>query len=490
MSLPTSMGARLIAALLLLATFVAGCAIAPTAAGSPFQAAAIAPADAWSFSSVTLRPGPAQAILLQRLINAFTSQPGFDTAWASARTTKIDGRQVDLEKDVLPLLDGEIALALRGTSQPIDAILFYHSSAPDKLGALLVEGAPPPVKGSKGELVWTASSGQAVAYKGWFVTASPATPAAQLVDLIDGKGGPSLATTDFYRKATSGLPGDRVGYGVIDLQAVAPALVEAAAGTVDPSALDPSALAGARVAYAVVATPDGLDVRVDVASDNPKPPEPTDHEDLMLVADHLPAQSLVALAGTALHVSDAQVQALQGRVDDERASALLDLLGAASGEFATGAWVSDPTPTAPNFGFRARWTNKLNADASGDDVLDAVTRLVGGDPFDPVGTFGADVVGGWLLAEVPAPAGEDTAPLSANPRYAALRAVFQDADSLAFVDAEGVRSAYEARLSAAERAAYERSTKPWLTPVRAFGASWHTDPAGQAHARLFITIKP
>src|ERR1700716_2044818 len=96
------------------ALLLGGCTLPPSVPRGPtFHADALVGADTWSFTDLTLRPSLQQALYLRDvmdLLNGSATAAGTDLHQLPTPS----GRVVDFEQDVLPHLDGEVAVAVSG----------------------------------------------------------------------------------------------------------------------------------------------------------------------------------------------------------------------------------------------------------------------------------------------------------------------------------------------------------------------------------------
>src|ERR1051325_4174453 len=79
-----------------------------------FQADALVGADTWSFTDITLRPSIQQALQTRDVTDIF-SGPAEDAGADLHQLPTPSGQIVDFEKDVLPMLDGEVVVAASGS---------------------------------------------------------------------------------------------------------------------------------------------------------------------------------------------------------------------------------------------------------------------------------------------------------------------------------------------------------------------------------------
>src|SRR3569833_4555105 len=152
---------------------LAACDFIPAYSTSPgFQAASLVPSNAWYFSTLTLRPSLGQLAQANSLANVFTSQPGWDAAVRSLQSDAGSSPRLDLAKDVLPLIDGEIALAAYSTNGSSyfspTTLLLIHSSDPVKLLNVMNAASTPPLQAStasRGATIMANRGAAVAAYK-------------------------------------------------------------------------------------------------------------------------------------------------------------------------------------------------------------------------------------------------------------------------------------------------------------------------------------
>src|SRR5262245_23926956 len=98
-------------ALLLLGILGSGVVLAsPWIFPSGFKTASYVPRVTWLYATMTMRPGILQLKNTRSFIDAFTSQPGFEAAVrAHTQSGPSSSSRLDVQREVIPLLDGEIA---------------------------------------------------------------------------------------------------------------------------------------------------------------------------------------------------------------------------------------------------------------------------------------------------------------------------------------------------------------------------------------------
>jgi hypothetical protein len=301
----------------------------PSVPGTPtFQADRLVAADTWSFTDLTLRPSIQQALYLKDALDLFK-----DAADLHQIPTP-SGRKVDFEKDLLPHLDGEVVVAVGGPVDHPQYSLLVHTNDVDGMLRLLADDpAAVFTRDARGALRSQARHGtDALAgYKNWVVYTNGASTLDAILDRLDGKGGPTLATEPRYRSVVDKLSGDRLGYGYLD---VTPLVGQMPRNT---PRFSESLTTHGRVAYSLgfEAGPESgvqvLGVQSVFMPDTPSvgtlPPSP----DALVAMDRLPQNSMVAVA-----VSNIDTQSSFAALEkDQRDSGALDaLLADAAGPYA------------------------------------------------------------------------------------------------------------------------------------------------------------
>jgi hypothetical protein len=81
--------------------------------------------------------------------------------------------------------------------------------------------------------------------------------------------------------------------------------------------------------------------------------------------------------------------------------------------------------------------------------------------------------------------------LTENERFKMVSQALRSDGTGFFVDLQAVRQLVEqlAVSTQTQKQQYEQQVRPFLTPFRAFGGSWHTEESGDTHGQLFLAIR-
>lgn len=506
------------------------CSLIPNySAAAEFQAAHLVPADAWLFSEMNLRPSLSQLAGTARLADAFNSQPGWN-AYVQSLSRNAGESRVDFANDVLPLLDGEVAIAASGSigaSTIPQIVLLAHASDPDQLVRVLEAGqggtsAPTPTKDAHGANVYAVPGASAATFKGWLVLVSSASGLNDTLDRIAG-GATSAGLGDDtrFKNVIGRLPSERLAAEYLDigaiLRAVAPTL--SSQRNLPPQTRALLNSFQGQLAMSFAAAPSGLDIRMEGAAVLP-PELAAEQQAAAATADpveafaHLPSTTLVAfgagLPGVTPELDDALSAALQQVSDQLQAPELGDLnlhpsawLGGAFAFGGSAGTIGEPGGQ-PDVFLVAQVTDP---DAAQADV-DAVSALlppksvtpvtVGGFTMaqttiqdDHVLTYG--LADGWLYgvsgdAESVVDAASSGG-LADNPRYATLREALGGDRVNVFVDAQGIRELSTSLLTPSERSVYESTVRPLAAPLTFFGGGSRSEANGDSHGHFVLGIQ-
>lgn len=492
---------RLAIALTVAALVLSGCSLLPSITEPKFQGDALVGADTWSFTDMTLRPSLQQALHAKDVMDLL-SGPIDDAGADLHHLPTPSGRVVDFEKDVLPHLDGEVAVGLTGTTDDPDFVVLIHTNDVEgMLGLLADDPRPHLTRDSRGVTRIDAASDRAdvVGYKNWLVYATTDALRNQTLDRIDGKTEGNLATDSRYRAVVDRLVGDRLGFGYLN---VSPLLEKAV--TQQRRFATPVLEGRGRMAYAFGfengPQPDVhvLGVRMEYIPDQPLNlgTRGAAGGDSLQAMDRLPKASILAFAGPDLGMYAETFGALSDDVD--LASELDALLDQFTGPYAAG--VTRPTLKPGAFD-----------DASFDDVF---SNLIGGiffiaklnpgadtsvlsDAIDEIATSAAEgdetqtwqhqvvVDNDWLaLNAVPPAVSLENFPqdlLASDKQYQWVRSGFMRTGTNVYLDLGSLRTNLLAGLASDDELGV-------LVPFKAMGVSSQTDPAGDSHAHLTLLI--
>ena len=524
---------RLTALFASLSLALAGCSFIPAYTSPPgFQAAAFAPANTWLFSTVTLRPSLGQLMQASRLADVFTSQPGWDASIRSLERSGT-GSQVDFTRDVLPLLDGEIATAVYGSGPDLSTggtpsiLVLAHSSDPAKLVRTLASGSAASFQAqtdARGATFYAAHGQTNVAtFKGWLLLGDSRTTLDDAIGRIAG-GGNGLDAQPRFRQVVDRLPAERVAFQYADLGPILRSSLALAGSTargelpVPASELESElSQIDVRVAASVALRQEGADIRVEATTSGLPPQQEAElaasSGSALDAFNRLPAGTLVAL-GAPVGQLPPEIDQV---VNEAVAGALADVAGPdvqapelhlsqwLSGQWAFGAaqgtvgqpngqpdlfllaGVSDATAAQRDLnGLAVLFPPKsvVPVDVAGHRLLQGTAGL--GETV----TYG--VADDWLYvvsgdAESVVGAA-DTGGLSANPRFAEMTNGLGDDPVNVFVDIQGVRTLGESLADRSTLREYQSSVQPFVTPLRYFGGGSRTDPNGDAHGHFILGI--
>jgi len=457
-----------------------GCGLLPAVVGTPtFQAATLAPADAWSFTDVTLRPSIQQALYARDVFNFYADQTGPGGSLSQLPTPS--GRSVDFEKDILPHLDGEVAYMLSGPVEQMQGVLVAHTNDVDSLLRLLADDpAQKFTKDARGATRYATGDTLAAGYKSWVVYSNDDTTLTQTLDRIDGKGGPTLATQPRYQSVVARLSGDHLGYGYLDIN---PLLQSATFRDLESGS---SVSARGRLAYslALAAGPQGgmraLDLRTEFIAESPPPPTAADRGDALGAMDRLPVNNAIALSGSSMGQVAESLDALSSDVVPDE---VLSLVHAFAGPYAFGVSPeSSAGADSPSFLASLFFLGQLTPDTDASAVDDLITGSVGDDD-----TWQHQVVtdGDWTAINV-LPASIDISQeqqqvLASDRLYQSVRpALAQDGSNLYINVGALLAWGQEQGATTEELAA--------LGQIRAIGTSWRSEPKGDGHGRALVIV--
>jgi hypothetical protein len=467
---------------------------------------------------VTVRPGFSQLWAGRTLSEAFTSQPGFDNAVRAIQTSAPTGSNVDYEKELLPLLDGEIAVGVFGPTTKPDAIVIMHSNDPEKLLHVLAasDKAPEPRERYNGALYYqTGTNGMAAANKGWVVAGSSRTLVEQTIDRMNAGSSDSLQQSGRFQSVVDRLPADRVGFLYFDSRPVVMSpQVQQSLNQSGQAVQDYVKPLTGRAAVSIAAANDGLEMHSESIPDQPLQPSTTFARGSALTAlERMPSDTLVAVSGDSL-------PALLSGVDQVVNTSLQSNFGARApkiqlqfnewlgGEFAAGmtrgTLALDQRNVAqgtPDFFLLARVKDSTaaNADLVGlDKLVTPKTATIQGVPMRQLGTtptasayYGID--NDWMyvlwgepdkiLSQRTATGGD----MSTNAQFGLVRRAITPDGVAIFADIENGRRAVEDLVPASQQPGYDK-TRVLLQPIKAVGGSFRIDDDGSAHGQLLVAV--
>lgn len=273
---------------------------------------AFLPRDTWLYATMTTRPGPVQAAKLAAVAEVFTSQPGYQEALQALLSESANATDVELgldvlEKVVLPLLDGEIAVGVYGDIEEPTAVGFIHSHDPEKLMRLIASFSKtqPTFEVYRGATLSRRlgeSDGKpfaGAAYQNWVVLSEQPATVEQTIDRMISRLGNDLSLSTRYREIVDRLPSQRLGYLYLETSK----LLEAGLGESDdlgPLASQPmfDTLFG-RVGLAVAAGDSAIEL-YSVTRPDRAPRRLPAAGDTAAVLRMLPADTLLAFGGSDL----------------------------------------------------------------------------------------------------------------------------------------------------------------------------------------------
>jgi Protein of unknown function (DUF3352) len=525
--------ARALLGVALLATTSTGCSLALPNATPAAPAAGLAAPDSWLFASINFRPGLTQLAHADQLSAAFTKQPGFDTAVRQLEQLGPMPGQVDFGRDVLPLLDGELAVVISGNpgglpgrdasrfgtatgAQP-RVLVAAHSSDPNKLLGLgqAVPSRSQPLPGRSGAMLYPLNGGGVgVAYKGWALIASGADELAPVLDRVDSGGKGGLVDQQRFKSVVERLPTERVAYTYVDTAALLAGLEGRSPGPSEaPDIAQQLRQAAGRAALSATLESDGVELRSESIRDlPPSTPVGSGGGDALEALTALPSDTLVAFAGSDLPglVSELEAQAGGAVVEELAPPGIEDVLGSLgdwlSGEFAAG--VAPGTLGEPEGEPDLVLIAGVGDPDAANQSLDQLQQV-----FPPKSVYQVDVAGRTLNQVVPEPgetltygvadswlylirgdaegvlSAADDAGLDANPRYQMVTERLTRTGTDVFVDLEAVRALLEQQLQGSESITYRRTVEPLVAQLRAFGGGTRTDPNGDSHGRHVLAIR-
>ena len=457
-----------------------GCGLLPAVVGTPsFQAATLAPAGSWSFTDVTLRPSVQQALFARDVFNFYADQASLNELPTPS------GGSVNFEKDVLPLLDGEVAVAVSGTPEEVQGVLLIHTNNPEAVLRLLADDAAPKfTKDARGAIRSTNGLSQAAGYKNWVAFTNDDVMLTQTLDRIDGKGGPNLASESRYQTVVARLSGDHMGFGYLD---VTPLLQSP---TFRDLQTDVTISAKGRLAYslAFASGPAGgmraLDLRTEYISETLPPPTAADHGDALFVMDRLPVGNAIALSGSSIgQVADSLDTVSKDTVPDD----LLTLVHAFSGPYAFGV---SPVPAAgldlPSLLGSLFFLGQLTPAADAEAVHELVAAILD-ESGDEGATWQHEVVtdgDSTAINIVPASlelSQVDQQVLASDRLYQAIRPALAQDGSNAYINVGALLAWGQEQGATSEELAA-------LGQIRAIGTSWRSEPKGDGHGRFLMVI--
>lgn len=481
---------------LVCALLLSGCSLLPSVSGEPkFQADALVGADAWLFNDITLRPSIQQAMRAKEVMDLFET-PAADAGADLHHLPTPSGRVVDFDQDVLPHLDGEIGVALSGSVEDPEPVAVAHTNDIEGMLRLFAEEAQPRLtRDARGVTRYDPPSGDTfvAGYKNWLVYAASPDAREQVLDRIDGKGTPSLASDDRYRSVVERLSGDRLGFGYMNL---APLLESVAQ---DDPLLAESAQARGRLAYSFGfdqgprAGVNVLGIRLEYIPDNPLANPVSGGTDSLQAMDRLPKASMVAFAGTDLNGYAGTLSSLNP--DEPLPDEVQALLGAFAGPYAVG--ITRPAAAPHGIGQSSIGNDindligglfvvaRLGPDADVDQITQTVEAAFEDDPSTDTWEHEVVTDNDWLainavppttsLADVP----EDL--LASDEVYQWVRSGFMQDGANVYVNLQAIEDAFGSEYFAGDELALARA-------FRAVGISAKAESRGDTHAHLSVLI--
>lgn len=488
---------------------------------SGFKAASYMPRDTWMVAAVTLRPGLTQILGARSVAEAFTRQPSYEATVRSLQSGSTPS-PVDWEKEVLPLLDGEMAVGLYGSPSSPEAVAFLHTSDPERLLRVLAaaERKPEPRERYRDGLYYETGANRTIVIaspKGWIVTGTSRGAAERGYDRLDAGGGDSLADDQRYTSLMERLPGDRVGYAYFDSRFImADAQVRRSWDAVPPQFRDYLDPINARAAMSIATANDGVELRWESIPDRPlRKGKDVLRGSTLAALEQVPNDTLVAVAGDSL-------PALMSGLDEAATTAMRASMGAfapriefqfarwMAGEFAMGIGSGtvrlDPRGYQigqPDVLMTARIKDSASASAdiaALDTLLYPKPATVSGISMKQVGSGESSLLYGiadeWLVLaagqtdKIISTRGSQRPGLSANGNFGLIRRTIADDGIALFVDLENGRRTLENLLTPQQRQEYDQKVRVFLQPLRALGGSLRTEESGEVHGTLFVAVRP
>jgi hypothetical protein len=489
---------------------------APYILASGFRAATYFPRDTWLYGAITLRPGLSQLNASRALTDAFTSQPGFADAVKALNTTPTGTSNLDYEKDVVPLLDGEIAIGAFGSTTQPSYLLMMHSSDPEKLLRTLAtsDKAPEPRDRYKGALYYlTSDNRMAAASKGWIVSSATRSVVEQALDRLDTNSSDSLAQSDRYLSVVNRLPSDKLGFLYLDSRPLMNSpQIQQSLSQAGQGVTDYLAPLTARAAVSLLAATDGLEMRWESIPDQAPKQSTFARGNSLTALERMPSDTLVAFGGDSL-------PAILSGVDQAVSSGLRAELGPQApriqfqfdkwlgGEFAAGVSkgtlrldTRNQTQGSPDVFMVARVKDRgaANTDLG---VLDKFffpkTTTVQGLSLKQVGTtpqtsayYGVD--NDWMYVLYGEPEkflsqGSGSTGLGGSSQFGQVRRAIASDGVVVFADLDNGRQTLEGLVPPAQRTTYDKS-RVLLQPIKALGGSIRADANGDTHGQLLLAI--
>jgi Protein of unknown function (DUF3352) len=503
-------------ALLAVAAAAAYIFVAPYFFSSGFRTAAYFPRDTWLYADMTVRPGFSQLLAGKKITEAFTSQPGYDQALQALQSKAPAASNVDFEKEMLPLLDGEVAVGTFGSTTKPDALVMLHSSDPQKLLRLLaVADKLPEPRDYYGSALYYAhptSGAMTAAINGWIVIGSSRSVAEQAINRLDTPPSDSLAHSDRYLSVVTRLPSERVGFAYFDSRPVmSSADVQKSLTQAGPDVQRYVAPLSARVALSIAAASDGLDMRWESIPDQPLDQTPvTARGSVMSAFDRMPSDTLAAVGGDSL---PSLVSGAESSMNSWMKTTLgnrapqLEISRWLGGEFALGVTKGTleldrrgRTQGSPDVALVAKVKDPsaANTDILGlDRLLQPKLATVHGVSLKQVGTssdasayYGLNdqwMYLGWGQTEKFVGGGTAGDGLTATSQFGLVRRAITPDGVAVYVDIENTRRAMEDLVQPVQRETYDKS-RVLLQPIKALGGSVRTDSDGDAHGELLLII--
>jgi len=485
-----------------------------------FRSAAFLPRDTWLMATTTLRPGFLQSLNSAAIVDAFVKRPGSDEALKSLQKSA-DTAGVDARTEVVPLLTGEVAVAVSGTVQAPSGVGLLETSEPEKLLRVLAKSAKAsePADRYRDGPSFEAGTARSPTYyiaspRGWVILSTARADAERAYDRIES-GGDSLAADPRYRGVMERLPTDKLGYLYVDMRAVfGDPTVRKQIDALPAEARDRLDPLSSRIAMSIEAQSDGIAAHWESIPDRALSPKTgLSSGNALMAVDRLPSDTLFAVGGhdlpTLLTGIDAAMSSYLATARGPLAPKVeFTFAKWFSGEFALGIGRGDmrldrgAAQGVPDVLFAAHLADVGEA-TKGIDALDqftaAKTTTVQGYTLKQVGTgqaaFLYAVADDWFYALtgartdklIAATARTDGLTKAAN--YALVKRVIRGDGLTFYADLEATRTFFEDLTPAAQRRQYDEQVRVFLQPLRAVGGSIRSDPNGDVHGEVILAVK-
>ncbi|MBI3965338.1 MAG: DUF3352 domain-containing protein [Chloroflexi bacterium] len=510
-------------AVVLLLIVVTSVLVLPGLVATSFRTAGFVPQDSFTYSTVSLKPGIAQRWYAKSVLDTFTSQPGFESALRSNQTTMSGTSEVDFNRDVLPLLEGEIGFALTGNVTSPRLVTIVRSSDSTKLMDLIARSnrAPAATDTYRGVTVNTrlgrdgnpntaGAAAQEWLVLGYDATGSGRLAVEQTLDRISGGASGNLAESQRYRQLVERLPIDRLGLIYVDTSSIIATLTAQGGQFMTPEVRQYADQFVGRAAVAIAAGNESLNFHWESVPERGRgKPATSTPGDIRSAFKLLPPDALAVWSTHDASAYLAQLDEVLTRTINTNAPPNnrlnLQFTQWLGGEAAVG--VSKGTLRLNNNSTSgtmdvyavAKVKDKTAAQReieSFDSIAKPQTISLQNVPFREIRSGSESLAYGLLGDYLYLSFGQHNRLLDArngsglqgNARYQSVEeAISRDGIGF-FVDLEAGRQLAEEVMRPNDRREFEQRVRPFLLPLRAFGGSTRIDSDGAAHGRLILKL--